>query len=83
MKYYLWENDKNDGDAFIYGGWPEGRSLSFFTGDRIIGVVPQIEIKMNERSQGRLTDNLLLTGRGRVFSNRRGLGQGRDRRESR
>jgi uncharacterized protein DUF1629 len=68
MDYVLWENDKNEGDAFIYSGWPHEVPFSFFTGNRISGVVPPIEITMNERSQGRLTDNLLLTGSGRVFS---------------
>ncbi len=68
MEYYLWENDKNEGDAFIYSGWPRALTISFFTGDRIGGPVPPIEITMNDRSQGRLTDNVLLTGRGRVFS---------------
>ncbi len=70
MRYYLWENDKNDGDAFIYGGWPPDLGLSFYTGGRIAGGVPPILIKMNERSQGNLTDNVLLTGRGRVLSTR-------------
>jgi hypothetical protein len=70
MRYYLWENNKNEGDAFIYGGWPQELPLSFYTGSRIRGSVPPIEITMNARSQGRLTDNLLLTGRGRVFSKR-------------
>jgi hypothetical protein len=68
MDYFLWENDRNEGDAFIYSGWPQEVPFSFFTGNRISGVVPPIEITMNERSQGRLTDNLLLTGSGRVFS---------------
>jgi len=66
--YYLWENEKSEGDAFIYGGWPQDLPVSFYTGNRIVDAVPKIVITMNARSQGRLTDDLLLTGRGRVFS---------------
>ena len=68
MEYYLWENSKTEGDAFIYSGWPPEFTRSFHSGDRIVESVPSIEIVMNERSQGRLTDNLLHTGRGHVFS---------------
>lgn len=68
MDYLLWENSKDKGDAFIYGGWPASLRQSFYSGDRITAAVPPIEITMNAESQGRLTDNLLLTGRGYVFS---------------
>jgi hypothetical protein len=70
MEYFLWENDKDEGDAFIYSGWPHALPISFHTGNRITEPVPPIEITMNDRSQGRVTDNLLLTGRGYVFSQR-------------
>lgn len=68
MDYFLWENEKSEGDAFIYGGWPQEVPISFYTGNKIAASVPPILITMNERSQGRLTDDVLLTGRGRVFS---------------
>ena len=68
MDYVLWENEKSEGDAFIYSGWPQHVAISFYTGDRLVDPVPEIVITMNDRSQGRLTDDVLLTGRGRVFS---------------
>lgn len=70
MDYYLWQNRRDAGDAMIYGGWPNDLGISMISGDRIADGVPTIPIAMDAQSQGRLTDNLLMTGPGRVFSDR-------------
>jgi hypothetical protein len=70
VQYYLWQNRREAGDAMIYSGWPQALGVSFITGRALEGPVPPITIEMNQRSQGRLTDNVLMTGPGRVFSHR-------------
>lgn len=69
MEYFIWEADKEAGQALIYGGWP-ALPISFSTGDLISVPVPAIEIKMNEKSQGFMTDNLLVMGAPPVFSDK-------------
>lgn len=69
MNYFFWQNNREPGEALIYSGWPHSIEASFITGNLISSSLPEIEITMNEKSQGRLTDNVLMTGRGRVFSN--------------
>ncbi|EMO54275.1 imm11 family protein [Leptospira noguchii] len=69
-QYLLWENRREEGDAFIYGGWPRGLNVSFSTGTHIAQAVPKIEVTLNQKSQGRLTDNVLIAGGGPIFSDR-------------
>jgi len=70
MNYYLWQNRRAPGDAMIYGGWPNGLGISMISGDRIAAPASLIVVTLNAESQGRLTDSLLMTGAGRVFSER-------------
>src|SRR5262245_24112399 len=70
MEYFFWQNGKNAGDAMLYGAWPHELDVSMLTGAPVGRKLPVIEMKMNDRSQGKLTDNVLMTGQGRVFSQR-------------
>jgi len=71
MNYWFWENDRDTDDAFISGGWPlDEYPNSFLTGDIVDIPTSPIEITMDEESQGRLTDNLLLTGPAKIFSDK-------------
>jgi len=70
MDYVLWEDDRDEGEAFIYGGWPQSVKISFLSGTPIREPVPPIDITMNEKSQGILTDNLMVAGGPHIFSER-------------
>jgi len=69
MDYLIWKLDRQDGQAMIYDGWP-ALSVSFSRGDFITNPVPMIEITMNEKSQGFMTDNLIVVGAPPIFSDR-------------
>ena len=32
MDYVLWEDDRDEGEAIVRGGWPKDIGMSFFTG---------------------------------------------------
>jgi hypothetical protein len=70
MNYFFWQNRRNPGEAMIYGGWPKSGGLSMISGNRLSVSPGPITIHMDIRSQGVLTDSLLMTGPGRVFSRR-------------
>ncbi|WP_374600568.1 imm11 family protein [Niveibacterium sp.] len=70
MDYFLWQNRRMPGDAMIYGGWPSALGISMISGDRVAAPAAPIDVTLNAESQGRLTDSLLMTGAGRVFSER-------------
>lgn len=69
MNHYLWQNRRDPGDAMLYGAWPAG-APSMISGALQPPPAAGLLLPQNARSQGRLTDNLLLTGPGRVFSHR-------------
>ncbi|WP_017852077.1 Imm43 family immunity protein [Leptospira interrogans serovar Szwajizak] len=59
MNYWIWENDRENGQAIIRGGWG-GISIE----KKVVDII------MDERSQGELTDNLMVMGAPPVFSGR-------------
>lgn len=70
MNYYLWQNRKDPGEAMLYGAWPHASGLSMLTGQLLTLPTAPLELEMNARSQGRLADNVPMTGQGRLFSRR-------------
>jgi hypothetical protein len=71
MKYFIWQNSNNPGEALLYGAWPDSLAdVSMITGNPIGRDLPIVNIRMNARSQGQLTDSVLMTGHGRIFSRR-------------
>ncbi len=72
--HWVWTNARQHEDEAVISGRPEviTGDLRFDDGARVQGVVPLIELVLDEDSQGhRLTDNLLAPGTtGLVFSSR-------------
>lgn len=70
MNYFLWQNRRDPGDAMVYGGWPNVLGISMITGAPVVAPEMPIRVTLDASSQGRLTDSVLMTGPGRVFSAR-------------
>lgn len=69
MKYFLWEYSQEENQPAIYGGWKD-IGISFYTGNIITENIPMLEIAIDDRFQGELTDALCVIGGPPVFSDR-------------
>lgn len=70
MTHRIWQNRRNPGDAFLRQPITGAMPASFVSGDMRNDLPDHLTIVQNAASQGRLTDNVMLTGRLRVFSSR-------------